>query len=143
MAELFSAAFMQAFMRAWNDDAELVASLAEGGFSARIGYGFEDDKHATGVLTVESGRVTNAGGYAGEPLDLDLRATPEMWQKWLQRRLDPIAVGTALASRQVNNRRGDLSAITGDPAVARGFARSFAVLADVDGGVFSLPGAEP
>lgn len=139
MAQLFSAPFMQSFMQAWNDDEELVGALTEGAFSARIGYGFEDDDSASGILTVDKGRVTAAGGYAGETLDLDLRATEQSWQKWLGRRLDPLAVGTALASRQILNQRGDLAAVTAHATVARGFARSFAVLAKVDDGVFELP----
>ena len=140
MAELFSAPFMESFMEAWNADQELVETLATAGFSATIGYGFDDDRSATGVLSVGKGRVTSAGSYDGQPLELDLRATPEAWQKWLHRRLDPIAVGTALATRQIQNRRGDLTAVTSDPAVSRAFARSLALLASVDDGNFSLPG---
>ena len=48
----------------------------------------------------------------------------------------------ALASRQIANRRGDLGAFTAEPAKARVLARSFAVLAAIDGGAFTLPEAE-
>lgn len=141
MVVLFSAPFMQVFMGAWNSDAELAREAAGSGFNAVIGYGLEDDAQAAGVLTVREGKVMSAGAYAGETLDLDLRATPEAWQKWLARPLDPIAVGTALASRQIVNRRGDLAAVTGDAARARVFMRSFIVLAGVAGSDFTLPGA--
>ena len=142
MAVLFSAPFMQSFLEAWNGDASLAADAAEAGFSAVIGYGFEDDPQPAGVIVVRDGRATAAGAYAGEPLDADLRATPETWEKWLRRPLDPVAVGTALASRQISNRRGDLAAFAADPARARLLVRSFVVLAGVDGGGFTVPVAE-
>ena len=142
MAVLFSAPFMKSFMEAWNSDPELARLTPGSEFSAVIGYGFEDEPQPAGVLTIRDGKVTAAGGYAGESLDADLRASPEAWDKWLRRPLDPIAVGTALASRQIANRRGDLAAFAADPAQARVLVRSFIVLAGVDGGGFTVPAAE-
>ena len=133
---------MEAFRAAWNEDAALVEAAAEADFSAVIGYGFEDDMRPRGVLGISAGQAVSAGAWSGESLDLDLRATPDTWQKWLGRPLDPLAVGAALASRQIANRRGDLGAFTAEPAKARVLARSFAVLAAIDGGAFTLPEAE-
>lgn len=131
MPELFSASWMQDYAKAWNEDEALTHALAKAGFSARLAYGFEDSAAPLGMLEVRDGRVTRAGAYDGQPADVDLRATPANWMKWLQRPMDPLDLGVALASRQIHSARGDLTALTGEPGTARAFARSVAVMACV------------
>lgn len=75
MMELFSPAWMQAYLNQWNAEAELVNALAKIDFNSTIGYGFKDDPHPTGILVVENGKAVAAGFYTGQFLNWDLRAT--------------------------------------------------------------------
>lgn len=131
MADLFSDEWMNAFMTAWNEEPELVNSLEEINFCSKIAYGFDDSGNPVGVLTIENGRAVNAGAYAGEEVNWDLRATEKNWQKWIDKGIGMTGLGMAYVSRKLQFRVGDYSAMIKDPRMAGPFIKSFAVMGKV------------
>jgi len=128
MAELFSDEWMKSFMEQWNAEPELANALAEIGFNSVIGYGFPDGAQPVGVLTVENGKAVAAGGYNGETLNWDLRATADQWQKWMDKPPGMMGLGTAFATGKIKFKIGDYSAMVKDPRMAGPFIRSFSVM---------------
>lgn len=131
MADLFSPAWMQVYSQKWNAEPELADALAKIHFNSVIGYGFENAESPLGVLTVVDGRVTDAGTYAGQPLNWDLRAAPEDWQRWLTQGLNMLGLSMAYMSRKLQFRVGDYGAMIKDPRMAVPFMKSFTVMGRV------------
>jgi len=131
MADLFSEAWMLGYMEQWNAETELSDALAEIGFSSVIAYGFEGEDQPRGVLVVDGGKAVAAGAYAGEEVNWDLRADPELWQKWLDKPPGMMGLGMAYTSRKLKFTVGDYAAMIKDPRMAGPFIRSFAVMGQV------------
>lgn len=131
MADLFSPEWMQAFGEQWNAEPELADVLAKIQFNSVIGYGFESDQDPTGVLTIESGRVVSTGAYDGQPLNWDLRADRDHWQRWKTQGLSMMSLSMAYLSRKLQFRVGDYAAMIKDPRMAGPFIKSFAVMSRV------------
>jgi hypothetical protein len=131
MADLFSPEWMQAFGEQWNAEPELANALAKIHFSSVIGYGFENDSHPTGVLTVQDGHVTSAGAYSGQSLNWDLRADRTHWEQWKTKGLTMMGLGMAYMSRKLQFRVGDYTAMMKDPRMAGPFIKSFTVMSRV------------
>jgi hypothetical protein len=85
-ADLFSDAWMKAFMEVWNGESEITEPLKKIGFNSTICYGFKDadPDQPTGCIVVENGKVTKAGAYSGEEANWDLRAKVGEWQEWIK-----------------------------------------------------------
>lgn len=131
MAALFSDDWMVDFGNAWNDDPELGDALAKISFNSVIGYGFEGDATARGVLVVENGYVARAGGYAGEALSWDLRASAADWEKWCVKGLGMIGMGMAYTTGKLKFKTGDYGAMVKNPAMAGPFIKSFTTMGTV------------
>lgn len=128
MAELFSEDWMKSFMNQWNEEPELADALAEIGFNSVIGYGFPGDAQPLGVISIENGKAVSAGGYNGEKLNWDLRATADQWQKWMVKPPGMMGLGTAFATGKIKFNIGDYSAMIKDPRMAGPFIKSFSVM---------------
>ena len=63
MSELFSEEFMNGFKDRWNADSELAGALEKIGFNSVIAYGIDGEDSPRGVLTVENGKVVEAGPF--------------------------------------------------------------------------------
>lgn len=131
MAELFSDEWMKAFGQAWNADPELGGALEKIGFNSNVGYGFDGEDNPRGVLVVQNGMVTHAGAYSGEPLNWDLRASPENWNVWLQKGLSMMGLGVAYTTRKIKFKVGDYTAMVKDPRMTSPFIKSFTVMGKV------------
>ncbi len=59
-------------------------------------------------FVVENGKAVSAGLYNDEPLDWDMRATKENWEKWAKKPLTMASIGIAVATGKVNVEKGDL-----------------------------------
>ncbi len=78
--DFLSAAWIQRYRDAWNNDAELVKGLK--GFSALIEYGWEDGSKPSAWLRVEDGRAAaTAWGTAPGVPDFVMKASAENWQR--------------------------------------------------------------
>ena len=131
MSELFSEAWMQAYMQEWNNEPDLSEALAKISFDSVIAYGFAGLEEPTGVLVVEKGKVVQAGSYGNEALNWDLRATPENWQKWIDGGLGMAGLGMAYMGGKLKFKVGDYSAMIKDPRMAGPFVKSFTVMGRV------------
>ena len=131
MADLFSQEWMEAFGNLWNEDPQIVDSLAKIHFNSTIGYGFEGDEQPKGVIVVVEGKVTSAGAYAGQVLNWDLRADRPHWQRWTSKGLDMMGLSMAYMSRKLQFRVGDYTAMIKDPRMASPFIKSFSVMSRV------------
>lgn len=131
MADLFSAEWMQGFQEAWNNEPELAGALGEIGFNSTIGYGFEGEAEPRGFIEVENGRVTRAGAYNGESLNWDLRASPETWNKWKEKGVSMMSLGSAYMTGKLKFAVGDYKAMAKDPRMAGPFVKSFSVMGRV------------
>ena len=131
MAELFSDEWMKKYQDEWNKEPELADELAKIDFSSTIGYGFDGEDSPKGIISVDNGKVVNAGAYNGEPLNWDLRASPEQWQKWSKSPPGMMALGMAYTSRKLKFKKGDYSAMIKDPRMAGPFIKSFAIMGRV------------
>lgn len=131
MSGLFSSDWMNGFMSAWNGTDELSGALEKIGFNSVIGYGFPDDDAPCGVITVENGKVVNAGPFDGQELSWDMRATEAQWQKWMKKAPGMAGLGLAVTSGKLKFKVGDYGAMLKDPRMANPFIKSFSVMGAV------------
>ncbi|EIJ41359.1 hypothetical protein BegalDRAFT_0440 [Beggiatoa alba B18LD] len=131
MADLFSEAWMQAYMTEWNKEPELAEALAKINFNSTIAYGFPDQDKPTGILVVQAGKAVSAGPYNNEPLNWDLRATADNWQKWMEKGIGMAGLGMAYMGGKLKFKTGDYTAMIKDPRMAGPFIKSFNVMGKV------------
>lgn len=131
MSDLFTGEWMQRFMEQWNAEPELSGALEQIGFSSVIGYGFEGDDQPKGVLTIENGKATAAGAYAGEVLNWDIRCSANQWDKWIAKPPGMMGLGMAFTSGKMKFKVGDYGSMVKDPRMAGPFIKSFSVMARV------------
>ncbi len=131
MADIFSDAWMKAFMEEWNKEPELSDALAKINFNSSIGYGIIGEAQPKGFITIENGKVTSAGAYNGEELNWDLRAKEDSWNKWLEKGLGMASLGAAYVSGKLKFNIGDYTAMIKDPRMAGPFVKSFTVMGRV------------
>lgn len=131
MAALFSDDWMVDFGNAWNDEKDLGDALAKIGFNSTIGYGFQGEDKPRGAIKVENGYVVSAGAYNGEPMNWDLRASPDDWEKWCQKGIGMVSLGMAYTTGKLKFQVGDYGAMIKNPAMAGPFIKSFSVMGTV------------
>ncbi len=131
MAELFSADWMKRFGEEWNKEPDLVDPLGKIQFTSTIAYGFEGEAAPRGVLVVEQGRVVRSGAYNNEPLNWDLRASQESWEKWIAKGIGMMGLGMAYTTRKLKFEVGDYGAMVSDPRMAGPFIKTFSVMGRV------------
>lgn len=131
MAELFSEEWMKSYMEAWNAEPELSDALAKIDFDSNIAYGFESEDQPRGFLRVEKGKATEAGAYDGQELNWDMRATPENWNKWIEKGMSMMSLGSAYMTGKLKFKVGDYKAMAKDPRMAGPFIKSFVVMGRV------------
>ncbi len=131
MAELFSDEWMKKFMEQWNAEPDLSDALAKINFNSTIGYGFDKEDKPRGILVVKDGKAVDAGVYADQELNWDLRATEASWKQWLENGLGMAGLGMAYVSGKMKFKKGDYTAMIKDPRMATPFIKSFTVMGQV------------
>jgi hypothetical protein len=131
MAALFSEDWMVDFGNAWNDEKDLGDALAKIGFNSTIGYGFQGEDKPLGYIKVENGYVVSAGAYKGEPMNWDLRASADDWEKWCRKGIGMVSLGMAYTTGKLKFQVGDYGAMIKNPAMAGPFIKSFSVMGTV------------
>lgn len=131
MSDLFSPTWMQAYLNQWNAEPDLASALATLHFNSTIAYGFKDVAMPKGVLTIENGRAIKAEPYIDQPLNWDLRANPEDWQKWQSKGLSMMGLSMAYMSGKLKFEVGDYASIIKDPRIVGPFLMSFSVMGRV------------
>ncbi len=128
MSELFSAPWMNRLKEQWNASSEITGPLGSAGFKARIAYGFKGEDEPRGMLVIENGQVASAGGYDGQPLDWDLRATPEKWAEWIERGFGLMKLGPAVATGALQFAQGNYRQMIRNPSLANPFLKHFELM---------------
>jgi hypothetical protein len=128
MSDLFTSDWMNGFKDRWNADSELAGALGKIGFNSTIGYGYDGEDKPRGFIRVENGQVVEAGDYAGQDLNWDLRASADSWNKWMSKPPGMMGLGMAYTSRKLKFNVGDYTAMIKDPRMAGPFIRSFAAM---------------
>ena len=77
MSDIFSEEFMNGFKDRWNADSALAGALEKIGFNSTIAYGIDGEDKPRGFLRVENGQAVEAGDYAEQELNWDLRASED------------------------------------------------------------------
>jgi len=131
MADLFSDAWMKAYMEEWNKEPDISDALAKIDFTSKIAYGFIDDDKPKGILVIEKGKAISAGAYNDEEMNWDLRASDESWKKWLEKGLGMASLGAAYMTGKLKFKTGDYKAMIKDPRMAGPFVKSFTVMGRV------------
>ncbi|MGR3279188.1 SCP-2 sterol transfer family protein [Acaryochloris marina NIES-2412] len=131
MSDLFSPTWMQAYLNQWNTESDRASALATIHFNSTIAYGFKDVAMSKGVLTIKNGRAIKAEPYIDQPLNWDLRANPEDWQKWQSKGLSMMGLSMAYMSGKLKFEVGDYASIIKDPRIVGPFLMSFSVMGRV------------
>lgn len=131
MSNLFDDNWMKKFQTIWNKDPELVPPLKEINFNSTIGYGFPDEDRPRGCITIEQGKIIDAGEYDGQPLNWDLRARENHWQEWLNREVSKAGFGLAYSTGKLQFVEGDFRIMIKNPDMARPFVKSFSAMGRV------------
>lgn len=131
MAELFSADWMNELKDAWNNEPEVRGKLEEIGFDSVITCGFKDDADPLGVFIVKNGECIEAGSYAGQTPDWDMRASKNDWMKWVEKGLGMTGMGMAFTTGKLKFPSGDFKAMIKDPRMAGPFVKSFALMKQI------------
>jgi putative sterol carrier protein len=131
MAELFSNEWINRLKDLWNETPEVSDKLAEINFNATIACGYKDEEKPACVFVVENGKAVSAGLYNDEPLDWDMRATKENWEKWAKKPLTMASIGIAVATGKLKFEKGDFASMIKNPSMAGPFVKSFALMAQI------------
>jgi hypothetical protein len=129
MAELFSKEWVSNFMHQWNAEPDLIKPLEKAGFSSVIGYGFDKEDKPAAYVSIENGKITDAGLYEDQKLDLDVRCGKSLWKKWLKKPPGMVSMGMAFSAGKIKLKVGDFKAIMKDSRIGSSFIRSFTVMA--------------
>lgn len=129
MTTLFSENWMHRFKEEWNNEPELAGALKKIDFDSVIAYGFDDEEKPRGVIRIVKGEVIAAGPYSNEPLNWDLRASHDNWQKWFEKEVGIVGIAAAYTASKLKFVAGDYAGMIKDPRMAAPFIKSFAVMA--------------
>jgi len=129
MADLFSKEWLNNFMQQWNAESELIKPLEKARFTSVIGYGFDKEDKPTAYVSVENGKITEAGLYEDQQLDLDVRCGKSLWKKWIKKPPGMVSMGMAFSTGKIKLKVGDFKAIMKDSRIGSAFIRSFSVMA--------------
>lgn len=131
MGELFTESWMQVLQKKWNADQDIVAPLNAAGFSARIAYGFKGEDKPRGILVIQNGKVIEAGSYVDGPLDWDLRADPEKWEKWIEEGFGLTKLGPAVATGALQFASGNYRQMIRNPSLSHPFLQHFKLMSEI------------
>ncbi|MCW9013478.1 MAG: SCP-2 sterol transfer family protein [Gammaproteobacteria bacterium] len=131
MSDLFNNEWMKKFQSVWNNDPELAPALKKIHFNSIIGYGFTNEETPRGCITIEDGKVIDAGPYEGQSLNWDLRARENHWQEWLNREVSKAGFGLAYSTGKLKFLTGDFKGMIKNPSMARPFVKSISAMGRV------------
>ena len=77
---------------------------------------------------VENGECVQAGSYAGEQPNWDMRADRKDWMKWVEKGLGMTGMGMAFTTGKLKFLSGDFKAMLKDPRMAGPFVKSFSLM---------------
>jgi len=131
MGELFSEEWINILKDLWNADENISGKLAEINFCSTITCGFKNEKLPICVFVVQNGIAISAGLYQGEKADWDMRADKNSWNKWREKALGMTGMGIAVATGQLQFKKGDFKTMFKNPSMTGPFIKSFALMTQI------------
>ena len=131
MSDFLSPDWLAAFAEEWNKEPALSGALAEIGFTSTIAYGMKGDPAPKGLIVIENGRAVSSGAYSGQPMNWDIRCTPEHWEKWMKKPPSMMDLGVAYTTGKMKFEVGDYGAMIKDPRMTGPFIKSFTAMSRV------------
>lgn len=131
MAEIFSQEWAQAYMDAWNADAEITTSLQRAGFNSVVAFGLPDTEEPSFIMSIEDGLVASVNKTAQDDVKWDIRATEDDWMSLIVKPPGLMKLGIAYTSRKLRFLKGDYATMIRDPSLAAAFVKSFALMGKV------------
>ena len=132
MTELFSEDWAQKYMVAWNANEDITTTLANAGWSAVVGFGFQDQAEPAFVMTIANGTIISTAHQPADDLQWDLRATKENWNSLVAKPPGLMKLGIAYTSRKLRFVKGDYASMVKDSNLASAFVKSFALMAAIN-----------
>ena len=131
MAELFSDEWAQAYMDAWNNDAEITSTLERAGFNSVVAFGYPDKEAPEFVMKIQLGKIISVNSLSGSEADWDIRAKPDDWLSLVVKPPGLMKLGIAYTSRKLRFLKGDYATMIKDPSLAGAFVKSFGLMGTV------------
>lgn len=131
MADIFSQEWAQAYMEAWNSDAEITTSLQRAGFNSVVAFGLPDTEAPAFIMSIEDGLVASVNKIAQDDVKWDIRATEDDWMSLIVKPPGLMKLGIAYTSRKLRFLKGDYATMIRDPSLAAAFVKSFALMGKV------------
>ena len=131
MADIFSQEWAQAYMDAWNADAEITTSLQRAGFNSVVAFGFAHTDEPLFVMSIEDGMVASINNTPQDDVKWDIRATQDDWMSLIVKPPGLMKLGIAYTSRKLRFLKGDYATMIRDPSLAAAFVKSFALMGKV------------
>lgn len=131
MSQLFSEEWMIALKNEWNNSPEVFEPLQKASFSSRIGYGFQGEPSARGYISVENGKVVQAGAMDDSELDWDLRASPENWVAWIEHGFGLSKLGPAIATKALVFNKGNYRQMIQNLSLSQPFLQHFKLMGNI------------
>lgn len=131
MADIFSQEWAQAYMDAWNADAEITTSLQRAGFNSVVAFGLPDAEEPAFIMSIENGIVASVNKTAQDDVNWDIRATEDDWMSLIVKPPGLMKLGIAYTSRKLRFLKGDYATMIRDPSLAAAFVKSFALMGKV------------
>lgn len=131
MADIFSHEWAQAYMDAWNADAEITTSLQRAGFSSVVAFGLADTDKPSFVMSIKDGMVASINNSSEDDVKWDIRATEDDWMSLIVKPPGLMKLGIAYTSRKLRFLKGDYATMIKDPSLAAAFVKSFALMGKV------------
>ena len=131
MGELFSEDWINLLKDLWNASEDISGKLAEINFCSTITCGFKNEELPTCVFVVQNGIAISAGLYQGEKANWDMRAEKDSWNKWREKSLGMTGMGIAVATGQLQFKKGDFKTMIKNPSMTGPFIKSFALMTQI------------
>ena len=131
MADIFSQEWAQAYMDAWNSDAEITTSLQRAGFNSVVAFGLPDTEEPAFIMSIKDGIVASVNKVAQDDVKWDIRATEADWMSLIVKPPGLMKLGIAYTSRKLRFLKGDYATMIRDPSLAAAFVKSFALMGKV------------
>ncbi|SFV65109.1 hypothetical protein MNB_SV-14-971 [hydrothermal vent metagenome] len=131
MGELFSEDWINLLKDLWNASEDISGKLAEINFCSTITCGFKNEEFPKCIFIVQNGIAISAGLYQGEKSDWDMRAKKDSWNKWSKKSLGMTGMSIAVATGQLQFKKGDFKTMFKNPSMTGPFIKSFALMTQI------------
>jgi len=128
MPELFSDGWAAKYKDIWNSNEGIAKELGQSNFNSIVAFGVDGEGAPRVVLTIANGEIVTAGGYEGELINWDLRASLDDWDALVAKPPGLMKLGLAYTTRKLKFEKGDYAMMIKDPRLSSAFVKCFALM---------------